>query len=312
VHNSPVRRIAVVGTGLIGASWAALFLSKGLDVIATDVAPDAEKRLRAVVASAWPILEQRGISTNASPDRLRFATKLEDALEGAEFVQENGPERPDLKGNLFAALDANLAPNVIIASSTSGLKMTNIQMHCKHPQRCVVGHPFNPPHLIPLVEVVSGQQTSRETVEKVMAFYRSIGQKPVELKKEMNGHVANRLQAALWQEALYLVQEGVVDIEGVDDVVSWGPGLRWGVMGPNLLFHLGGGAGGMQHFLDHLSASFSSWMAELGHLQLTPELRATIIDGVVKAANGRTTEELMAERDKAILALLAVRTRKES
>src|SRR3954453_992882 len=225
--DKPIRRIAIVGTGVIGASWAALFLAHGLEVIATDPAPNAEENLREYIDNAWPALEQLGLSSGASKERLSFTTKLSDALEGVDLVQENGPERPDFKIKLFADMDALTPATTILASSSSGIPIGVSQSQCKHPERCVIGHPFNPPHLIPLVEVVGSKKTSPQAVAKAMEFYKSIGKKPIHIKKEVRGHVANRLQAALWREACHLVAEGVVSVTDADAAIAYGPGLRW-------------------------------------------------------------------------------------
>src|SRR6266851_6021587 len=242
-NNRPIRRVAIIGTGVIGASWTAQFLAKGLDVIATDIAPDAEKSLRHFVKAAWPALERLGLAPGASQSRLTFTGDLPTAVTGADLVQENGPERIDFKKKLYRQLDELLPADVIIASSSSGLTMSEIQSDCRlHPERCVIGHPFNPPHLIPLVEIVGGAKTSAATIQRADEFYTSIGQRTVRVNKEMPGHVANRLQAALSREIYYLVAEGVVSAADVDTALSWGPGLRWGVMGGMMLNQLGGGA----------------------------------------------------------------------
>lgn len=306
-NPDPIRHVAVVGTGLIGGSWAALFLAQGLDVTAADPAPGAEKSLRESVDRAWPILEQLGLKAGASRKRLRFTPDPAEAVARADFVQESGPERAEFKVELFARLDRAAPAGAILASSSSGLKMSVIQSACANPGRCVIGHPFNPPHVIPLVEVVGGERTSPETIERAMAFYRSIGKHPIHVRREVSGHVANRLQAALWREAVHLVAEGVVSVADADAAVAWGPGLRWGIMGPNLILHLGGGRGGMRHFMDHLSGPFESWWADLGSPVLTPELKAALIDGVEKEAAGRSVEELERERDRLLLGLIALR-----
>ena len=306
---SPVPCIAVVGTGLIGAGWAAFFLSRGCRVQATDPAPGAEARLRDFVARAWPTLERLGCAPGASPDRLRFDADLAAAVAGAEFVQESGPEREDLKVELFRRLDALAAPDVLLASSSSGLAMSVLQAGCAHPGRCVIGHPFNPPHLIPLVEVVGGRATAPEAVERACAFYAGLGKRPIRLHRELPGHAANRLQAALWREAVHLVDTGVLSVADADAAVAWGPGLRWALMGPHLVFHLGGGAGGMEHFLAHLADPFARWWEDLGEPVLTPELRAKLVAGVRAEAGGRPIAELERERDAALVALLALRRR---
>src|ERR1700734_2725679 len=251
--KTQIQNIAIVGTGVIGASWAAFYLARGLDVVATDPAPNAEANLRKFIDAAWKDLEVIGRSPVASPDHLQFTPDMKKALSNADLVQENGRERQDFKIKLFADMDAAAPEDSIIASSSSGLTMSVMQSACKHPERCVTGHPFNPPHVIPLVEVVAGAKTSPETVERALSFYASIGKKPIHVRKEMVGHVANRLQAALYREVVYLIEQGVLDVADSDVAVCWGPGLRWGLMGPNLLFHLGGGQGGIQHFMEQRS-----------------------------------------------------------
>jgi 3-hydroxyacyl-CoA dehydrogenase len=308
--HQPVHRVAIVGTGTIGASWATHYLARGFDVTATDPAPHAEAALRSYVAAAWDAATTLGLSPGASPDRLRFTAEMRHALADADFVQENAPERPELKVKLFADIDDATPPEVIIASSSSGITMSVMQAQCRHPERTVIGHPFNPPHIIPLVEVVGGRKTALETVHDAMSFYASIGKKPIHLKKELPGHVANRLQAALYREVVYLIEQGVLDVADADDAVSWGPGLRWGVMGPNLLWHLGGGEGGIRHFMDTLMPvmAASLWPA-LGNPQLTPELQEKIVNGVLEEADGHSIDELAAQRDAMLLGLLAVRTK---
>ncbi|KVF14419.1 3-hydroxyacyl-CoA dehydrogenase NAD-binding domain-containing protein [Burkholderia cepacia] len=306
--SKEIKRVAIIGTGVIGASWAALFLAKGLDVVATDIAPDAEPKLRAFIDAAWPALEQFGLAPNASRERLQFTANLDEAVTGSDFVQENGPERIDFKKDLYKHLDAVLAPDAIIASSSSGLTMSEIQSACeRHPERCVIGHPFNPPHLIPLVEIVGGAKTSRETIERATAFYTSLGKKTIQLNKEVPGHVANRLQAALWREIVHLISEDVVSVEDADTAVCWGPGLRWGIMGPNMLFHLGGGQGGIEHFFDQFTGPMTAWWNVLGSPKITPELRQKVIAGVHEEVAGQSIDQLAARRDEVLLGLLALR-----
>ncbi len=306
--STPVRKIAVIGTGAIGASWTTLFLSRGLEVVATDIAPDAESKLRQFVEQAWPAMESLGLGPDIDRGRLRFTPHLREALEGVDLVQENGPERLDFKLSLYETIDAALPSTVPIVSSSSGLMMSAIQAGCKrHPERCVIGHPFNPPHLIPLVEIVGGQQTSERTIQQVTEFYRGLGKRTVRLHKEVPGHVANRLASALFREIVYLVSEGVISVEDADTAVCWGPGLRWGVMGPSLLYHLGGGAGGIEHFFDQFTGPMQAWWKVLGNPIITPEIRAQMISGVMAEANGRSLEQLAAQRDTALLALLKSR-----
>jgi 3-hydroxyacyl-CoA dehydrogenase len=306
-----IRQIAIIGTGVIGASWTALFLAKGLRVTATDVAPNAETALRQFVKKAWPALERLGLSPGASQSNLRFTTDLAEALAGADFVQENGPERMDFKQKLYGQLDELLPADVIIASSSSGLIMSEIQKGAtSHPERCVIGHPFNPPHLIPLVEVVGGAKTSEATIRRAMEFYTSIGKKAVRLNKELPGHVANRLQAALAREVYYLVAEDVLSAADVDDALSFGPGLRWGIMGNMMLNHLGGGPGGIEHFFQQFAGPMTASWKALGSPVLTPEIQKKLVDSVHAEAGSRTVEELEAERDEMLLGLLELRTRR--
>src|SRR5712675_284147 len=240
--DKPIRRIAIVGTGVIGASWAAQYLARGFDVVATDPAPNAEANLRKYVDAAWGQLEAIGLSPGATRDRLSFTPDMKAALAQADLVQENAPERPEFKMKLFADMDDATPADSLIASSSSGITPSVMQTKCKRPERVLVGHPFNPPHIIPLVEVVGGTKTSQEAIQQAMRFYASIGKKAIHLKKELPGHVANRLQAALYREILYLIQQGVLNVEDTDAAVCFGPGLRWGVMGQSLQWHLGGGA----------------------------------------------------------------------
>ena len=302
-----VRRIAIVGTGLIGASWAAYFLSRGFDVIATDPAPNAEANLRKYVEEAWNTLTAIGLSTTASLDRLSFTTSLTEALAEADFVQENGPERPDFKAKLFADMDDATPPDSILASSSSGLTMDVIQSTCKRPERCVIGHPFNPPHIIPLVEVVGGVKTSTQTIERAMEFYASIGKRPIRLFKAFPGHVANRLQAALYKEILYLVQQGVLTVEDADIAVCYGPGLRWGVMGPSLQWHVGGGPGGIHHYMEHLMVPLTGLMKALGTPDVNDDLKQSIVDGVLREAGSLSVDQLAQEENEILVGLLALR-----
>lgn len=306
--DKPIRRVAIVGTGVIGASWAAQFLAKGFDVIATDPAPNAEAALRKYVDAAWPALTTLGLSPKASRERLSFTLDMTKALSDADLVQENGPERPDFKIKLFADMDAATPADSIIASSSSGITMSVMQSACKNPERCVIGHPFNPPHMIPLVEVVGGEKTSTTTVRRAIEFYTSIGKKPIYLRKEVVGHVANRLQAAIYREVVNLVHLGVLNVADADTAVCWGPGLRWGVMGPNMLFHLGGGPGGIQHFMEHLSGPLASWWKDLGSFTDWPAgSKETIVDGVVREADGRSIDQLAQLRDEVLLGLVQLR-----
>ena len=307
--DGEIRNIAIVGTGVIGASWAAYYLSKGFSVIATDPAPNAEAGLRKYIDEAWKTLSKNGLSTSASRDRLTFEPSMVQALSKADFVQENAPERPDFKAKLFADMDDATPPGSILASSSSGITMDVIQSKCKRPERCVIGHPFNPPHVIPLVEVVGGAKTSPQTIEKAMAFYSSIGKKPIRLFKALPGHVANRLQAAIYKEILYLIQQGVLSVADADIAVSYGPGPRWGVMGPSLQWHLGGGPGGIHHFMEHLMGPLEGMMKVLGTPNITPDLKQTVANEVMRIAGNRTVEQLAAEENEVLTELLSSRAK---
>jgi 3-hydroxyacyl-CoA dehydrogenase len=307
-QDKPIRRVAIIGTGVIGASWTTLFLAKGLDVVATDVAPGAEAALRRFVSTAWPALQRLGLASGASQSRLSFTAALADAVKDVDLVQENGPEKIDFKKTLYRQLDELLHPGVIIASSSSGLTMSEIQTGAAiHPERCVIAHPFNPPHLIPLVEIVGGAKTSEATIQRAAEFYTSIGQRTVRLNKEMPGHVANRLQAALAREVYYLVAEGVVSAADVDTALCWGPGLRWGIMGNMMLNHLGGGPGGIEHFFQQFAGPMTAWWKTLGSPVLTPEVQKKLIDSVHAEAGSRSIDNLAAERDEVLLGLIELR-----
>lgn len=302
--DTAITRVAVVGTGVIGASWAAYFLAHGLDVHATDPSPDAEARLREAVAQHWPTLQRFGLAEGASVERLRFHATLEDAVRDADFVQENGPERLDFKIDLFRRMDAAAKPQAILASSSSGLAISGVQSGCAHPERVVLGHPFNPPHLIPLVEVIGGTATSPATIERAMAFYAAIGKRPIHVKREVKGHIANRLQAALWREAFHLVDQGVASVADIDAAIAHGPGLRWAVMGPFMNLHLSGGAGGIAHVLAHLGGPIEDWWKDLGSPSMTAELKQQVTEGVAAELGERQTSELEAARDTLLLNLI--------
>src|SRR4051812_32796868 len=304
-----IERVAVIGTGTIGMGWAALFLANGLAVGASDPAPGAETRLRRFLADSWPVLARlRPIAPAPPQDLLTFHPEPEAAAEGADFVQENAPERESLKQALLARIDAVLPREIVIASSSSGLLISRLQSGLRHPERVVLGHPFNPPHLIPLVEIVGGALTAPETVARAMEFYAAIGKRPIHLRREVPGHVANRLQAALWREAVHLVASGVASVADVDAAISEGPGLRWALMGPHLIFHLAGGDGGMAHFLAQLGPPLESWWDDLGNPRLTAEIGQALTAGVMAEAEGRDITTLAAERDRFLVDLLALKS----
>lgn len=299
-----IQRVAVIGTGVIGASWASQFLARGLDVSAFDPAPGWADRLRDAIHAHWPVLTAMGLAAEADPARLRIAPTLEAALAGADFVQENGPERLDAKRALLRAIDDALPEAVVIASSTSTLKVTDLSAGLRHPGRLVLGHPFNPPHLVPLVEVAGGERTDAASVEAALAFYRQLGKHPIRLKRERLGHVANRLQAALWQEAFHLLLEGVADAADIDAAIAHGPGLRWALLGPFLNLHLSGGAGGIEHMLAHLGPPTEAMWRDLGRVELTAETGAAVAGAVSARVAALDLPAVVAARDTTLAALL--------
>ncbi len=302
-------QVAVVGTGSIGGSWVALALAHGLAVRASDPAPGSEPRLRAQVsAQLIDLLDTPAADLGPLLDRLDFCEDLAHAVEGADLVLEAGPERVDVKRELFAALDAATDPDVLLASSSSGLGPSSFQDVCAHPERVLVAHPFNPPHLVPLVEVVGGRATSEEAIDAAMTMMTRLGRLPVRVRAELPGHVVNRLQAALWREAYDLVGRGAITVSDLDAAVASGPGLRWALLGPIATQHLSGGPGGLAHVLDHLGPPMVGWWDDLGAPELTPELVSTLVEGVTEELGGREVE-VLAARDRALRELVATKQR---
>jgi carnitine 3-dehydrogenase len=299
-----VRTVTCIGAGVIGGGWVAYFLARGYRVVAWDPAEDAEARLRHLVAAAWPALTELGLSEGASIDNLTIERDLGTACALADFVQESAPEDLELKRTLLADIDAATPADVVISSSTSGYGMSEMQTRCAHPERTVVGHPFNPPYLIPLVEVVGGTATSPEAVVWASAFFRYAGKSVITMEREVPGFVANRLQEALWREALHMVAAGEATVEQIDQSITDGPGLRWPVQGPCLTFHLAGGQGGMGHMLDHFGPSLQSPWTRLVSTELTKELRDEMVAGCDREAAGRSIDDLVAERDRGVIAVL--------
>ncbi|MGV9882822.1 3-hydroxyacyl-CoA dehydrogenase NAD-binding domain-containing protein [Streptomyces sp. NPDC003006] len=295
-----VRHVACVGAGVIGGGWVAHFLARGYDVTAWDPAPDADQRLRRLVGAAWPALAQLGLAEGASQDRLTVTATLEEAVADAQFVQESAPEKLELKRDLLARLDAAAPAGVVIASSTSGYPMTDMQTEATTPGRLVVGHPFNPPYLIPLVEVVGGERTDPEAVAWASRFYETAGKSVITIP----GFIANRLQEALWREALHMVANGEATVQEIDDSITEGPGLRWAFMGPMLTFALAGGEGGMAHMLDHFGPSLKSPWTRLEAPELDKRLYDAVVAGCDEEAAGRTIADLVAERDQGVIDVL--------
>ncbi|WP_052866772.1 3-hydroxyacyl-CoA dehydrogenase NAD-binding domain-containing protein [Streptomyces niger] len=299
-----VRKVACIGAGVIGGGWVAHFLARGYDVTAWDPADDAEEKLRRLVSAAWPALEQMGLAEGASQDRLTVAPTLAEAVADADFVQESAPEKLELKRSLLAELTDATRDGVIIASSTSGYPMSDMHSDGADNGRLVVGHPFNPPYLIPLVEVVGGEKTDRAAVEWASRFYDVAGKSVITMDRELPGFIANRLQEALWREALHMVANGEASVQDIDDSITEGPGLRWAFMGPLLTFALAGGEGGMGHMLDHFGPSLKSPWTRLEAPELTRELRDAMVEGCEAEAGERTYADLVAERDQGVINVL--------
>lgn len=298
-----IDTVACVGIGTIGGGWAAYFLAQGYRVKAWDPSPDAESKLRRLIDAAWPALTKLGLAPHASKDNFTVHSDLAEAVAGVGFVQESAPEVLDLKRSLLAQIDSVTAQDVVIASSTSGYGMTEMATEAANPARLVVGHPFNPPYLIPLVEVVGGEDSSAEAVKWAAAWYEHIGKSVISMDREVPGFIANRLQEALWREALHMVDNGEATVEQIDLAITDGPGLRWPIQGPMLTFHLAGGEGGMAHMLDHFGPSLKSPWTRLEAPELTPGLRDSVIAGCDEEVADRSFLELVAERDEAIIAI---------
>lgn len=303
------RTVAVVGTGVIGEAWAALFLSRGWTVAAHDPAPGARERLEHGIRAAWPALSQLGDVPDAPTAALRWSDDVAGAVHDAAFVQESGPERLDLKQELLAEIDTHTPVQAVIASSSSGLRPTQVQATCAHPERVLIGHPFHPAHLIPLVEVVPGERTSPGAVDEALAFYAGLGKRPVHVRMELDGHLVNRLQAALWREAYDLVARGAATVADVDAAITNGPGLRWATVGPFAGQHLSGGAGGIAHTLDHLGPPMAAWWSDMRTPAWTPELVHLVTEQMSDEMGGTSSAELAAARDRVVLDLLATKAR---
>src|SRR5439155_9378440 len=277
------------------------------EVAATDPAVGAEARLREWVDGHWPTVVALGLVDGASRDKLSFTTDLAEAVRHAVFIQESGPEQVDVKHALIAAIESAANADAIIASSSSGLSVSEIQAGARHPGRIVLGHPFNPPHLIPLVEVGGGKLTSPENVTNAIAFYASTGKKAIRINKEVKGHIANRLQVALWQEAISLVQRGVASVEDIDTAISYGPGLRWALLGPFLNLHASGGPGGITHVLEHLGPAQREWTKDLASYPETDDYIEPIAEGVKNELKNFDFTEMLHQRDKLLVQLLAAK-----
>lgn len=305
-----INTIGVLGCGVIGASWTALFLAKGYNVCACDPGPNAKELLYKLIEQFWPALEEEGLAENASLYNLSFDAKIDKAFIDCDFIQENGPERIDIKYSMIEEMEKAIDDDVIIASSSSGLTISDIQKQALHPERILLGHPFNPPHLIPLVEIAGGKKTTQKYLKHATEFYRQLGKTPVLLHKEMKGHIANRLQAALLREAVYLLQEGVASAADIDAAVSQGPGLRWALQGPFLTLQLAGGETGVRHALDHLGPALELWWHDLGNIEhFSEQDKDKIVKGLEEELKDRDMKKLLDERDEILLNLIRAKAK---
>lgn len=302
--RNDVKTFGVIGTGVIGAGWSARALARGLDVVAWDPGAGAEEKLRAAIDNAWPALAKLRLFPGADRARLRVVDSPEAVCEVADFVQESAPDRLELKRDLHTRLDAVTPADVLIASSSSGLLPTDIARDCAHPERIVIGHPFNPVYLLPLVELMGGQGTAPAALEAARALYQSIGMHPLLVRNEIEGYLSDRLQEALWRENLHLVNDGIATTAELDEAIVYGPGLRWAFMGVNKTFHLAGGEQGMRHMLEQFGPALELPWTKLKAPELTDELINRMVEGTEAQAQGKSVRELERLRDDCLVAVM--------
>ena len=295
-----IQRVALVGGGVIGSGWATRCLAHGLSVVVTDPSPSAAEMVVKTVDSAWPILEEAGLDEKADRSKLEFAPDIEKAVTDADFVQENVPEREDLKIAVHEEIDRYAKADIVVASSSSGLLPSRLQSRCRRPERLVIGHPFAPVYLLPLVEVVGGEQTSLEFVRAAGAFYSKIGMRPLHVRKEIEAYIADRLQESLYREALHLINDGIATVPEIDAAVTGGPGLRWAFMGTFMAWHLGGGPGGMRHTIEQFGPALELPWSHMKAPELTEELKNRIVDGCEIESGDRDFNELERRRDQCL------------
>lgn len=304
-----IRTVGLAGVGSVGTAWAALLLARGFDVLAFDTAAGAVERARAGVREVWPALHALGTATLAEPplEKLREAASLEDMASRSDLVQENGAEAIAVKADMVARIDAALAPDRLILSSSGGIPPSKLQAFCAHPERLLIGHPFHPASVVPLVEVVPGAATSEAATALAASFYRSLGKYPITLRREMTGHLANRLQFALLREAIHCLHEGVASAEDIDAAMREGLGPRWAVMGPLMTFNLAGGEGGIEQVLQRFGPDIETWWASLGQPTLGAPVADSLRQGMAELSRGRRNGEWAAWRDRELVSLLAYR-----
>lgn len=299
-----VRTVGIAGTGLIGAGWAARLLARGFDVVAYDVSPAAEAKLRAAIDVAWPSILAILPEPKPTVGRLRFTTDLAEMASAADFIHEAAPEREDLKIRLFRDIDAIARPDVIIASSSSGFLPTRLQSECRHPERVIIGHPFNPVYLLPLVETVPGEKTSAVTMDRAGRYFESAGMKVLRLKKEIDGYICDRLQEALWREALHILDKDIGSTGDIDDSIVFSAGMRWAFMGSFLTYHLGGGPGGMRDFIKQFDPTLELPWTDLKFPKWNDALEKRLVEGCEAQAAGRTVAELEAKRNAILVDMM--------
>jgi carnitine 3-dehydrogenase len=304
IEPAQIKRIAILGAGTIGCSWVCHFLGRGMTVAVYDPAPGFADRVRRFIDNAWPTVQRLGAVPHADRSDVHFFSNAAEAAADAQFVQENGPETLAIKAELYEQMERSLSDDAVVASSTSGNMPSDLQAGRRCPHRYVVGHPANPPHVIPLVEVVGGRQTDPQVVAWTIDFYNAQGKHAVHVKKEVPGHLLNRLQMAIWREAIHLVDIEAASVEDVDAVVSQALGLRWALMGPHMTLHLGGGEGGLGHLIDFLGPGIESWWADLGKPNLTASVREKLIAGVQDEVGDRTYDQLVKQRDAQLLGII--------
>jgi len=297
--ESNIKKVALVGGGVIGGGWATRCLANGLEVVLTDPRPEARDYVETMVADAWPVLEDAGL-VSENKGELQFAQDIAQAVQDADFVQENVPEREELKISVHEEISQHAREDVVIASSSSGLLPSRLQARCAHPERLMIGHPFAPVYLLPLVEIVGSEQTSQTAIAQAGAFYRSLGMRPLHVRREIEAYIADRLQESLYREALHLIDQGVATVAEIDAAVTGGPGLRWAFMGTFLAWHLGGGPGGMRHTIEQFGPALELPWSHMKAPELTDELKERIVDGCEVESGARAFDEMERRRDRCL------------
>ena len=304
--RNEIKRVGLVGGGVIGTGWTVRCLANGLDVSLTDPAPGAEERLHENIATIWPTMEEAGLAEGASLDRVTFCDNIANAVRDADFVQENVPEREDVKSAVIKEITAHVSPEAVRASRSSGLLPSRIQAHAEHPERVIIGHPFSPLYILPLVELVGGEKTSMEAIKRAAGFYRRIGMRPLHVRNEIDAYIADRLQEALWHEALHLVNDGIATIPEIDAAITGGPGQRWAFMGIAMAWHVAAGEGGMRVNMKHFGPTLALPWTKLKAPKLTARLNDLVAEGCEEETGDRHWREMEKRRDQCLLKIQEV------